>query len=134
MKKLHCILLLVLLPAIGGCLNTAVNSVLIRPVDANALIRNDSTIVVLDVRTPAEFSGGMGHLANALLIPVQDIDRRIDELQPYKDRQIIVYCRSGRRSTTASEILQKKGYNVRNLEGGITRWIADSLPVVRETH
>ena len=106
--------------------------ILISPSDANKLLQGDSTIVVLDVRTPGEFKSETGHLAHALLLPVQELEQRVDELQKYQQKLIIVYCRSGHRSTAATEILQKHGYNVRNMEGGITRWIAEELPVVKE--
>src|SRR5208283_1016801 len=108
------------------------SNILISPSDAHKLLQGDSTIVVLDVRTPAEFSSETGHLAHALLLPVQELEQRVDELQKYQQKLIIVYCRSGHRSTAATEILQKHGYNVRNMEGGITRWIAEELPVVKE--
>jgi rhodanese-related sulfurtransferase len=106
----------------------------VSPSDSYKMIQSDSSIVVLDVRTPAEFNSETGHLAQAILLPVQELERRIDELQKYKSNTILVYCRTGHRSTTASEILQKNGYNVRNMEGGITRWRAEQLPVVKERH
>jgi rhodanese-related sulfurtransferase len=89
-------------------------------------------VIVLDVRTPAEFNSSTGHLAKAILIPVQELERRIDELQKYKQKSIIVYCRTGHRSTSGTEILLKHGYNARNMEGGITRWRAEQLPTVNE--
>lgn len=63
--------------------------------------------LLLDVRTPSEFASG--HLANAVNIPVQELDKRIGEAGP-KDRPIVVYCRSGRRSAMAKSMLQKAGY------------------------
>ncbi len=107
-------------------------STLITPAEALNAVQHDSTIVLLDVRTAAEFNGPSGHLAHALLIPVQELERRVDELKPYKDRVIIVYCRTGHRSTAGTEILQKHGYHTRNMQGGITRWNAENLPVVKE--
>jgi rhodanese-related sulfurtransferase len=107
-------------------------SSLISPSDANKFIQNDSTVVLLDVRTPSEFNSSTGHLAKAILIPVQELERRIDELQKYKQKSIIVYCRTGHRSMSGTEILLKHGYNARNMEGGITRWRAEQLPTVNE--
>jgi len=104
---------------------------LISSLEAFKLLQSDSNIVVLDVRTPAEFNGETGHLAHALLIPVQELERRVGELQKYKSNLIIVYCRTGHRSANAAEILQKHGYNARNMEGGITRWRTEQLPVVK---
>jgi rhodanese-related sulfurtransferase len=103
---------------------------MIVPADAQKLVASDSTVVVLDVRTPAEFTGPTGHLKNAILIPVQELESRVGELATYKGRTILVYCRSGHRSTTASSILAGHGFAVQNMDGGINRWIAENLPVV----
>lgn len=81
----------------------------------------DSTITILDVRTPQEY--GQGHLQGARLIPVQELGERISELASLKDRQILVYCHSGNRSSAASRMLIKNGFKkVSNLQGGITAW------------
>ena len=81
----------------------------------------DSTVTVLDVRTPQEFT--QGHIKGARLIPVQELGERMSELASLKDRQILVYCHSGNRSTTASRMLLKNGFKkISNLQGGITAW------------
>jgi rhodanese-related sulfurtransferase len=85
---------------------------------------------MLDVRTPEEYSAG--HLRNALLLPVEDLERRVDELEGEKGKLIIAYCRSGRRSRNAATFLQGKGFHVLNMEGGILAWSGEGLPVVRE--
>ena len=106
---------------------------LIAPGEAQKLLDSDSTVIVLDVRTPEEFNGDTGHLAKAILLPLQELEQRVGELTPYKEGKIVVYCRSGHRSTTAAKFLEKKGFNVLNLDGGILRWKAEDLPVVKET-
>ncbi|HLP14909.1 MAG TPA: rhodanese-like domain-containing protein, partial [Bacteroidota bacterium] len=93
---------------------------------------SDTTLVILDVRTAEEYYSETGHLPKAILIPVQALEERIDALDQYKHRPILVYCRTGHRSTTATEILQRHGFTVRNMDGGITRWNAEQLPVVKE--
>lgn len=103
------------------------------PREAFAMVSRDSTIVLLDVRTPAEFAGETGHLRGALLLPVEELEGRAGELDRAKDRLIIAYCRSGRRSRTAAALLGRKGFRVLNLEGGILAWNAEQLPVVRES-
>jgi rhodanese-related sulfurtransferase len=85
-------------------------------------LETDSSLVLLDVRTEGEFDGPMGHLENAILIPVQNIKDRYTELEGYKDKEIIVYCRSGNRSSKATSFLREKGYNATNLEGGMIAW------------
>jgi rhodanese-related sulfurtransferase len=105
---------------------------LVTPTDASALIKRDSSVVILDVRTADEYYSGTGHLNKAILIPVQALEERLNALDQFKDRTILVYCRSGHRSTAAAEILQKHGFRVRNMEGGITQWNEQGLPVVKE--
>ena len=80
--------------------------------------------LLLDVRTPEEFSEGFAE--GAVNIPVQELEARIAEvtelLEGQQDRPIVVYCRSGRRSTTAKEILLEAGFGrVTNL-GPLTAW------------
>lgn len=74
--------------------------------------------LLLDVRTPAEFSEG--HLANAQNCPVQELSGRLDELGP-TDRLIVVYCRSGGRSALATQLLTRAGYTVRDI-GPMQAW------------
>jgi rhodanese-related sulfurtransferase len=100
--------------------------------DAQEMITTDSSVVVLDVRTEEEFKSQTGHLANAILIPVQELEKRIDELAPFKDRTIIAYCRTGRRSEKATAILVDHGYKALNMKGGIVKWNETHLPVVNE--
>ncbi len=100
--------------------------------DAYALLRKDTTVVVLDVRTEEEFRSSTGRLEGAVLIPVESLGSRSDELSGWRGRTILVYCRSGRRSRNAVTLLGKRGYTAVNLEGGILGWIAGGFPVVME--
>ena len=100
------------------------------PLEANELLQRDANVVVLDVRTSNEYRGETGHLRQALLIPLQELERRYDELAKLKDRTILVYCRSGHRSLRAGKILSVRGFRTINLEGGILQWRKDLLPVV----
>ena len=81
-------------------------------------------VLLLDVRSRREFEGrstpDYGTLKNAINIPIQEFDSRIAELNAYKDREIIVYCSHGQRSSQVSYALTQKGFgNVRNLTGGL---------------
>lgn len=90
-------------------------------------IRSDS-VQLLDVRTPQEYAEG--HIGGAININVQSDDFQalaIKELS--KDSAILVYCRSGRRSMDAAELLTKLEYKVVNLKGGIIGWRDEGLPV-----
>ncbi len=101
--------------------------------EARKIIAEDSTVLILDVRTPAEYTGELGHIDHALLIPVQELERRIGELDAYKGKTILTVCRTGRRSGTATDLLTKKGFKAKNVAGGMVKWNEDKLPVVKET-
>jgi rhodanese-related sulfurtransferase len=85
-------------------------------------IENKEGIVLLDVRTKAEFNGSLGHIDSAILIPLQVLEASIDSLKEYKDKEIVVYCRSGNRSQTGTRILLKHGYKAVNMLGGMKAW------------
>jgi rhodanese-related sulfurtransferase len=96
---------------------------------AEAFITQNDPLI-LDVRTPAEFKAG--HLPKAVLIPVQELQRRIGELAPYRDKDILVYCATGNRSTVAAKILIDQGFTrIVNLRHGIADWYQRKYPVVR---
>jgi rhodanese-related sulfurtransferase len=108
------------------------DSWVITTADAARIIADDSTAVLLDVRTEPEFKGETGHLANAMLIPVQVLAQRVGELTPYKDRVIVVYCRTGNRSTSATDMLRHEGFKAYNMAGGITRWLQEKRTTIKE--
>jgi parallel beta-helix repeat protein len=84
-------------------------------------------LVILDVRTKAEYDSG--HIYGATLIPVTDLQTRIDELASHKNDEIIVYCLGGTRSAQASSILDSNGFTkVYNMLGGITAWKSAGYP------
>lgn len=80
---------------------------------------------VLDVRTPEEYAAG--HVPGARLIPHDQVAARVAELDPA--RPVVVYCRSGRRSLLAEDVLRKAGFDVAQLEGSWQAWQAAGLPV-----
>ena len=100
--------------------------------EADKIMGSDSSVLLLDVRTTQEYEGDSGHLANSILIPVQELERRVDELSPYKDKTIIAYCRTGNRSGRAASFLVRRGFSAMNMEGGIVKWNELKLPVVHE--
>lgn len=80
------------------------------------------TIHILDVREPHEFED---FNLNGKLIPLGDIQNRMDDLEEWKNDEIIVHCRSGARSNMAKQMLTAAGFsNVRNLLGGVLDWQA----------
>jgi rhodanese-related sulfurtransferase len=99
----------------------------ITPQNAYNKILTDTNITIVDVRTKEEFQKD-GKLENAILIPVQVLDKNLNKLAPYKSKKIFVYCRSGNRSVTASRILSNAGFKVYNIKGGIKLWKKSKLP------
>ena len=88
--------------------------------EAKALMDSESGYIILDAREQYEYDEG--HIPGAVLIPYTEIVNRAEAEIPDKDAQILVYCRSGRRSKIASEELVKLGYtNVKEF-GGIIDW------------
>ena len=97
--------------------------------EAADLIKNEGPIV-LDVRTPNEYN--RGHLHNSLLIPVQELQSRYKELGNHKEREILIYCATGNRSTVASKILIDSGFkHIVNMRRGIYDWQKKNYPVSR---
>ncbi len=93
---------------------------------------SDNPPLIIDVRQTQEFSGELGHIQGAKLIPLPSLANDISELTADKDCQIITVCRAGVRSTTAAAILTALGYTrVNNLKGGMMEWRKNNLPVER---
>ena len=103
----------------------------IYPGDVAEKIKNNEEIILLDVRTPEEYEEI--HLENAFLLPVQQLSQQsLNEIgldESMKDKEIILYCRSGARSKTAHSIMESLGYtNVKSVSGGILHWEEDGYP------
>jgi rhodanese-related sulfurtransferase len=94
-----------------------------------AKLRSASPPVMLDVRTTGE--NRSGHLPNSLHIPLHELGKRWPELEKFRDREIVVYCASGNRSLNATHLLQKHGFKVFNMRGGINAWRARKIEEVR---
>jgi rhodanese-related sulfurtransferase len=87
-------------------------------------------IVVLDVRTPAEFAAG--HVPGARNIPHDQLAARIAELADVRDRDVALYCRSGRRTLLAEETLRSAGFTkLLHLQGDYLAWEAEQRPIER---
>ena len=81
---------------------------------------NKEDFIFIDVREPMEYE--MYNL-KAKLIPLNTLPNHLDELEDFKNSEIVVHCRSGMRSATAKQILVNHGFtNVKNLLGGVLAW------------
>ncbi len=97
-------------------------------VEPHWLEENLGAVRVLDVREPDEFTGPLGHIRGAVLLPLGELAQRAKELP--KDKPIVAVCRAGSRSAHATAILQKAGFSdVANLPGGMLRWRGEGRSV-----
>jgi phage shock protein E len=103
----------------------------IYPGDVAEKIKNKEDFVLLDVRTLEEYEEI--HLQGALLLPVQELSQQsltsIGLGESAKDKEIVIYCRSGARSKTAYDIMSSLGYtNIKSSAGGMIHWQEDNYP------
>ena len=97
-------------------------------VEPHWLEENLSMVRVVDVREPNEFTGPLGHIRGATLVPLGELAARAKDLP--KDKPIVAVCRAGSRSAHATAILQKAGFTeVANLPGGMLRWRGEGRSV-----
>ena len=92
----------------------------ITPAEAKGIMDSEHNYIILDVRTEEEFAEG--HIAGAILIPDYEITEKAESVLMDKDQQILVYCRSGRRSKNAASQLVELGYSNVKEFGGIIDW------------
>lgn len=130
MKSLTNIIILAITIFFTGCSNgqsqDANNN--LSATEFSKKIADNPTAVVLDVRTPEEFSGG--HLPNAKNIDWsgKDFDKIVAPLD--KTKPVLVYCHSGRRSAAAASQMRSQGFTtVFELIGGIEAWQNEKLPI-----
>jgi molybdopterin/thiamine biosynthesis adenylyltransferase/rhodanese-related sulfurtransferase len=101
----------------------------ISPVELKGRMDAKSDFLLLDVREPREYE--IARIPGATLIPLGDLPSRLGEIEEWRDREIVVHCKSGPRSRKACGILMKAGFgNVKNLYGGIHEWATQIDPSV----
>jgi rhodanese-related sulfurtransferase len=101
-----------------------INFTNISPKDALELLKGDKNAVLIDVRKPEEFQ--VVRIPGSILVPDYEIKDKISEVVPDKNAAVIVYCRSGRRSSAAAKELINMGYTKVFDLGGITNWPYDT--------
>lgn len=102
----------------------------VEPAAATLLI-NQREAAVIDVRPAADFA--KGHIIDAVNIPMNGFKNQTAALTKYKDKPVIINCRSGAQSQAACHLLRKAGFaEVYNLKGGIMAWEAANLPLSRK--
>lgn len=139
MKRIYPIVFagIVLLAALSGCISTTKSPEKAQYVDISVQqgkeMIDSGDVFILDVRTREEYDAG--HIKGSTRIPIQDLssqelEKRLNEIPT--DKKILVYCRTGHRSSQASEILVNNGFSeVYNMKDGITEWIKAGYEVVK---
>lgn len=101
----------------------------VSPQEVVNLVNREDAIVV-DLRDRKEYE--QGHIVDAINIPYASLGERMSELEPYKERPIILACKMGQHAGAAGATLRKAGFtNVRRLSGGMSEWRGSNLPVVK---
>ena len=93
------------------------------------LINRENAIVV-DVRESTEFRDG--HIVDALNVPFAKFKEKLSDLDKYKDRPVVVVDKMGQHSGAVGKQLREAGFNVSRLDGGMTEWRGNNLPVIKE--
>lgn len=100
------------------------------PLTVKNNIETGKEMVIIDVREASEYHGELGHIKGSKLVPMAEIPASLDSLEAFRDKEIILVCRSGVRSTTAAAILKGLGFaHVKNLKDGMLAWNKLGYPV-----
>jgi rhodanese-related sulfurtransferase len=103
--------------------NNKTRLVYLKPADLARRLQEEPPLFVLDVRDPPELERELGRLPGAVNIPLHQLKQRLGELSMREGRDILVVCRSGKRSEAAARMLQESGVKrVFVLEGGMIAW------------
>ena len=95
--------------------------------EAKSLVESNVSLIIVDVRTREEYDSG--HIEGAILIPVSELEGRITELS--KEEELLIYCRTGNRSSNSVNILKANGYTkIFHMNDGIIAWIQAGYPTV----
>ncbi len=96
-------------------------------------VNSDQPPLLIDIRDAADFNGTgyatYGHIPNARSITILELESKIEDLQPFKDKEIVTMCPGGGLSLAAVEILTEAGFkDVKSLKGGIGLWHKKGYP------
>jgi adenylyltransferase/sulfurtransferase len=96
--------------------------------DVKRKLDQGETLTLLDVREPKEVA--ICKIPNSIHIPIRELQQRLDELEPYKDKTIVVYCHLGGRSIQCVQFMRQHGYTALNLTGGTEAWSNEVDPTM----
>lgn len=93
-------------------------------------LETEEDLLLLDVRTPEDYTGEQGHIAGSTLIPLEELEQRLDELGDFLEKPVVTICRTDRKSAKASQLLTQKGFaDVHVARMGMTDWNKNGYPV-----
>ena len=103
-----------------------------KPIPAHEATRliNSEEAVLVDLRDAKDY--GEGHIAGSLHIPLGKLGSRLSELDKYREKTIILADKLGQHAGSAGKTLNKEGFQVRRLRGGVAEWIGQGLPLVKK--
>jgi rhodanese-related sulfurtransferase len=105
----------------------------VSPEQVKQMLDKNEDVIIVDVRTAAEYTGELGHIPGAILKPLQEIEEWQAEFTDQKEDRIIIVCRTGNRSGVATQYFLNREYtNVYNMTGGMKAWNELSFPVTKE--
>ncbi len=96
--------------------------------EVTRLVNSDGAIIV-DVRDGKEFKSG--HIVDALNIPHQKLAQQMDKLEKHKNKTIVIVDKMGQHAGASGKLLKEKGFAVNRLQGGMTEWIGQNMPVIK---
>ncbi len=109
------ILLFILISGTGNAQNMTVN-------ELSKQMKSNKSLIILDVRTDEELVGPLGKIDDVVHIPIDELGKRIHELDKYKKDDIAVICKTGVRSDKGAKILRKHGFRAKNVTGGMVAY------------
>ena len=102
----------------------------IRPAELEALLRDNSEVRLLDVRTPGEYEAA--HIAGAYNVPLDTLGEHAREIRDHVGEPVVLVCQSGSRARRAKDALRSSGMpNLHVLDGGVNGWVSAGMPVRR---
>ncbi|MGR3179704.1 MAG: MBL fold metallo-hydrolase [Candidatus Anammoxibacter sp.] len=111
---------------VKGTMSHGSNELPVEEISADLLqekLNSSEPVVLLDVRDPMELESDLGVIKGIINIPVTTLSKRLNELDRYKDNEIVTICKTGGRAHTAAQLLKQVGFtNVVKLSGGMTAW------------
>ncbi len=119
MKKIIVLLILILASGCSSIDQSIYKNITIN--EAKNLIKEEKSLVIIDLRSDLEYQEG--YIENAKSIPIENVNKHIDEILIYKDTPILLYCRNQQKSLEAMNILKEKGFKkLYRMYGGMSNW------------